>query len=569
MRRNRKKPQSVHLRYPIHQTPNAIEISSGGGLFSIAAEVEGVDVQVHCEIDKNAVKTLKHNLDPRITVCDITTLDVEAGPEGLDLFIGGPPCQPWSSARSMGAEGAVGADDPRNLWGHMTRLISDLRPRVVMLENVVGILQKKFIPALGRPGQKIAGSWWNEVENLGYEGVIYTLNAADYGTPQNRQRVWMVLWPVGAPWGARLRQPPPATHYDPRGPAPSDPRMRPWTTAYSRLQGGCCQGYGLVTCRFLNNLDNVCNGCINGESFRLAPNEEGGGARLTPAQAAKAFEEWTPGSGIPRIEKQKPYDAGGVLFDRPKSEREAITGRYLAPTLTKGLSRMPRARIATLEGEGYMDTSCPIDEDAGRLRQMTVREAAKLQDVPQWYEFQGPMTAQYNQIGNGIAVNMGRAVLRHALQALRPRAPSPIPGSMAAKQQTREDYTGLWPYGLGVTGCRSVVPISPERLAQAGYREGRKGREAGRATFRGGDPNRERRMVDALVDALDELALDDSFARPDEVWDLDEFAHVLARYTEEGGDYGVPDDDTVLKALKRSKEWRSKRGSRGLQWLLA
>ena len=569
MRRNRPSTKPVNLRYPVHQTPNAIEISSGGGLFSIAAEIEGVDVQVHCEIDKNAVKTLKHNLDETIVTCDLTTLEVEAGPEGLDLFIGGPPCQPWSKARSLGAKGAMGADDPRNLWAHMTRLIEDLRPRVVMLENVAGILDKKHIPALGRPGKKIAGSWWKEVEDLGYEGVIYGLNAADYGTPQNRERVWMVLWPVGAPWGPQLREPPPATHYDPRKAAPADPRMRPWVTAYSRLQGGCCQGYGLVTCAFLNNLDGVCNGCINGESFRLAPNEEGGGARLTPEQVAKAFEEQS--AGIPRIDKSRPFDAGGVMYAPPESERGAITGRYLAPALTKALAKQPRTRIATLEGEGFMQTACPVDEDAARLRQMTVREAAKLQDVPQWYEFKGSMTSQYNQIGNGIAVNMGRAVLRHALRALRPQAPSPISGSLAAEQQTRQDYTGLWPYGLGVTGCRSVVPISPERLAEAGYREGRKGREAARRTFAGGDPNRERRMVDALVSALDELALDDAFVDPDEPeeFTLDEFAYLLPRYTPEGGDYGTPSEDALRAALKRSSSWRAVSSPYGPRWLPA
>jgi len=570
-RRNRTSTARVRTRYPVHPVPDAVEISSGGGLLAIAAAIEGIEVHVHCEIDKNAVKTLKHNFDPSISVCDIEKLEVDPPAHGLDLFIGGPPCQPWSSARSMGAEGARGADDPRNLWGHMTRLISELQPRVVMLENVVGILDKPFIPALGRPGQRIPGSWWEAVEDLGYEGVIYTITAADYGTPQNRQRVWMVCWPKGAPWGAKLRQPPPATHYDPRGGRPADPRMRPWTTAYSRLQGGCCQGYGLVTCRYLNNRNAECNGCVNGESYRLAPNEDGGGARLTPKQAAKAFEEWTPGSGVARIAKQKPFDAGGTLYDplrEGESRRAAVTGRHLAPTLTKALAKMPRARIATLEDTGRMDLACPVDEDAAKLRQVTVREAAKLQDVPQWYEFKGSQTSQYNQIGNGVAVNMGRAVLRHALQALRPNAPSPIPGTLAATAASRDDYTGLWPFGLGVTGCRSVVPISDEHRADRGYRE-HKSRAAARASFPGGDPNRERNVRAALVEALDELRHDGAFVNEDsedEDWTWEDFAHLLPRYTRQGADYGVLDEDQIHDALRRAPGWGARRGSKGRAW---
>ena len=78
-------------------------------------------------------------------------------------------------------------------------------------------------------------------------------------------------------------------------------------------------------------------------------------------------------------------------------------------------------------------------------------------------------------------------------------------------------------------------------------------------------------MVDALVSALDELALDDTFVDPDEPeeFSLDEFAHLLPRYTQEGGDYGVPDEDALLAALKRSSSWRPVSSPYGLRWLPA
>ena len=542
----RKKLSHQARSYPVHAIPNAIEISSGGGLFSLAAAIEGVDVQIHCEIDKNAVKTLAHNFEGSIVVCDILGLDPEAGPEGLDLFMGGPPCQPWSRAATLGA-GRLGADDERNLWPEMLRLMESLEPRVVLLENVEGILDQQFIPYLGRPDAGIPGSWWQEAEAAGYEGVVYKLNAADYGSPQARIRVWMVLWPVGSPWGPLLRKPPPASHYDPRK-RPPRPGMKPWVSALERFRGGCCQGYGLVTCRFLGNLHGVCDTCINGESFRLAPNEEGGGARLTPEQAATVLGERKP--GLQRLTSEKPFDTGGIIAEALKAGDRGAVGQYLAPTVTKHLRKGPTSRVATIEG-ARMDLACPVDDDASKLRQLTVREAAKTQDVPQWYEFKGGVSAQYAQVGNGIAVNMGRAVIQHALRALRPSDPSPIPGTLADRQ-VRSGREGLWPFGADEVLCSSTLPISAQQIQDAGY-DSRKDRRAARKSFPGGDLNRERRMINALVAGLEELSFAGTFEDfgwdDDEMFSLSEFSRLLTQFTAQGSDYGVPTEDDVRSAL--------------------
>ena len=95
------------------------------------------------------------------------------------------------------------------------------------------------------------------------------------------------------------------------------------------------------------------------------------------------------------------------------------------------------------------------------MRRMTVREAAKLMDVPQWYVFQGPhgrkvkdpfrpgkrkYVGQYAQVGNGVAVNVARAVARHILRAFGRTVPEPH--SLAA-----EGYGGLWELEPGMDGC--------------------------------------------------------------------------------------------------------------------
>jgi hypothetical protein len=261
-----------------------------------------------------------------------------------------------------------------------------------------------------------------------------------------------------------------------------------------------------------------------------------------------------------RLDKYaKPADAGGVLYRPLRETDQTVTGVYVSRTLTKDLAKQPGTRTATIEGTGRMDLSCPVDEDAARLRQMTVREAAKLQDIPSWYAFKGSTTSQFQQVGNGIPMNMGRAVIQHALKALRPGQPSPRPGTMAARAASQEDYTGLWAFGVGESPGKSIVPISDSLLASKGYTE-RKGRQAARRTFSGGDPNVERRLIDALVVALDELALDDAFVTPGEEWVLSEFAHILPRFTKRGGDYGVPDEEDIAAAVRKSKSWRKVRG---------
>lgn len=548
--------------------PTAFEVFAGGGLLSLAAEIEGVDVQVHCEQDPSAVATLRHNLDSEVVECDVTALELETDSDGLDLFLGGPPCQPWSRAAAI--QGSLGANDHRNLWGEMTRLVEATQPRVVLLENVEDILAAKHRPYLGRPDQGIPLSWWNEMEQLGYTGTIWKLQAADYGTPQNRQRVWMVLWPTGATWGEALSSPPPPTHYDPRK-APV-PGLKPWVSAFDRLQSGCCGGFGLVTCEFLGNLDNRCDSCIGGQNFRLAPNEEGG-RQLDADQFAsytKLLPSKTGGRERFRIDKQRPVDAGGLMFESPKAGDRGIVGSFLAGARTKHMAKgVVPSRVATIEGAPRLDPTCPLDAHAGALRELTVREAAKLMDVPQWYEFKSSSRArsrapQYAQVGNGITVNMGRAVIRHAMRALRPSEPLPRPGSIAARQEQRGD-AGLWPFAPTDQLCSSYVAPLEDRLVP--------GRGAGRRRFPGGDPNRPRDTLSPLLTALEDLRSDPesvlgwSPEEPDDaVWTVEELQQVLPRYTDTGGDYAVPTATQLYAALDRAIGWERVSPSSDLTW---
>ena len=421
--------ESVPWSRPNTSTPpKSIELFSGGGLFSLAQRVEGVIAQHHCELDGAAVETIRLNLDDTASTCDVRAYTPKPVPGGVDILSGGPPCQPWSQGGSR-----QGVEDERNLWPRVLELVDQVKPRIVLMENVAGILYKQHAA--------FVSGWWERMADLGYEGAIWSVLAADYGSPQLRARVWFVAWPAGAPWGEALGTKPPPRYGDPRTAASEG--LIPWVRAFDRSTDGCCGGYGYSSCVNLMDLDGSCGGCIDGSNYAEAPNE-GNEDELSPAQIAYFKTQ-------DRLYQHPPIDTGGAFVrDTIYGGRQAKkTGGYLAPTVVKGASKRTDGSqyltIGTKPGYTlpFMDfkgvSSCLRDEHLDALRPLSVREIAKLQSVPQWYAFAGSEKEQQNQVGNGIDVNMGRAVIQHAMKALG--YTSPFPGSMAA-----EGYgEGLWP----------------------------------------------------------------------------------------------------------------------------
>ncbi len=98
---------------------------------------------------------------------------------GVDLFAGGVPCPPFSKAGKQ-----LGKDDDRDLFPEAIRLIGEINPRAIMLENVKGFLDQSF--------SEYRNSILDSITNLGYTVQIKLLNASDYGVPQLRPRVVIV-----------------------------------------------------------------------------------------------------------------------------------------------------------------------------------------------------------------------------------------------------------------------------------------------------------------------------------------------------------------------------------------
>lgn len=432
--------------------PVSLEAFSGGGLLALALAVEGMNSAGICEVDKEAISTLKNNAhelnaDPSsIVACDVKKWKPQVKPGEVDLFCGGPPCQPFSVLKSIQG-GLRGEDDPRSklLWS-MIRLAKLVRPRVMVVENVRGILSKSFKKYIGRPGKGVIDTWWHDLEAINYEGVIWELKACDYGTPQQRSRVFMVCWPMGAPWGEALRSPPPPTHADPRAGRFRELGLLPWTRAFDRLNDGCCGGYGYSDCLKLMNIQGACERCFWGSQYESLPDNSDNAVDLS-----EGGRKYLGRLGERMKRYAMPLDQGGAMAAyHPDEMGRRVVGPWLAPVITAGHGAgLP----FTATSPGFaLDIDDIENQDMEVFESFSVRQAAKLQDLPQWYILDRnnqSFRSLLRQIGNGVPVSLGRAVARHVMRSLG--YPAPFPGSHAHTQALNYSV-GLWPIN-GITAC--------------------------------------------------------------------------------------------------------------------
>ncbi len=181
---------------------SVVEICAGAGGQALGLEQAGFTHAAAVELDPDACETLRCNRgsDWKIIEDDVTNMDGHAF-SGVDLFAGGVPCPPFSLAGKQ-----LGRDDERDLFPQALRLIAEIRPRAVLLENVRGLGTTRFdgyrAHVLGR------------LAELGYESWWQLVNASDHGVPQLRPR--FVLVAIDRRWAGSFRWPDPMS-----GPPPT------------------------------------------------------------------------------------------------------------------------------------------------------------------------------------------------------------------------------------------------------------------------------------------------------------------------------------------------------------
>jgi DNA (cytosine-5)-methyltransferase 1 len=380
---------------------------TGGGGLALAMRDAGFRHLLAVERDRRACATLRRNLaidyDPEAAVeppagpdeawplieGDIREVDFSPWRSRSGVVAGGVPCQPWSL-------GGVhrGYDDSRNLWPELFRCVRAVRPLAVIAENVKGLLRPSFKPyydyimrELSAPFERRVGDEdWRDhdkrlVKALGGEGgdpaerydVTYHLvNAADYGVPQMRWRVFVVafrkdLGIVG--WSF-----PEQTH--------SEAALW-WDQAY----GGYWERHQVP--RRLDLLRGrlpLPDGTLPWRTLR-----DGIGELPEPIGDKIEHPDWPDHYGWPAAREYPGHTPNDL--DRP------------AKTVKAGVHGVPGGETV-------------LRRDDGSIRYMTVREVARVMTFPDHWRLEGPRGEQMRQLGNAVPVLLGRVVARSVADAL-------------------------------------------------------------------------------------------------------------------------------------------------------
>lgn len=160
--------------------PRVFDIFAGAGGLSLGLEAAGFEISAGAEIDRDACDTFaKAHPAAEVLCADVNTLAFTRWESLIDVVVGGPPCQPWSTGGKR-----LGPADPRDGWPAFLKALMEIKPKAFIAENVAGFAssaRKNHFDAL------IAN-----LTELGFSITTRVANAADYGVPQRRIRLLIV-----------------------------------------------------------------------------------------------------------------------------------------------------------------------------------------------------------------------------------------------------------------------------------------------------------------------------------------------------------------------------------------
>ena len=155
-----------------------LSLFSGGGLGDYGLELAGMEIVGQVEVDKYCQKILKlrwPDVPKWKDVMDVKGEEVRKRCGRIDVVSGGFPCQPFSS---IGRQ--KGEEDPRNMWPQMRRIIGEIKPEWILIENVRGIVKVYLDKVL------------SDLESLEYSYVPFLIPASAFNAPHKRERLFIL-----------------------------------------------------------------------------------------------------------------------------------------------------------------------------------------------------------------------------------------------------------------------------------------------------------------------------------------------------------------------------------------
>lgn len=343
----------------LHNAPlfPVVSLFSGAMGLDLGLIKAGLKIAVSQDIDRWAVETIRHNGhtavegDLRQLVnadpgCAFLLTPAKLRREDVFAVVGGPPCQSFSTAGKR-----QGVEDSRGqLFEQFVNVVEALQPRFFVMENVKGLASMPSDP-LKKLSKPLLDAILERFRSIGYHTVHGVLDAVHYGTPQFRERLVII--------GSRDVEPiflPAPTHFH----LHQNPEFR-WNTLGTAIADVDAGLHGNFSPRVA-------------EYLRLVP--EGGNWRSLPPTKTK---EAMGGA----------YESGG-----------GKVGFYRRLTFSE-----PSPTLVTSPIQKATMLCHPIE-----TRPLSVREYARIQDFPDYWEFRGSTAECYRQIGNAVPIPLGHAI---------------------------------------------------------------------------------------------------------------------------------------------------------------
>lgn len=345
-----------------------IDLFSGAGGMALGAKMAGIVVQIAVECDLHAAATYAYNF-PRthLMTSDIRKIKNFSirSPKKQTVVFGGPPCQGFSTSNQR----TRSAENPSNwLFREFARVVNICKPDWIVFENVKGILETEngmFLDNIIRSFRR-----------LGYAVSYGVLNAADFGVPQYRSRLFV----IGSLHGIEL----------------------PLPTSKSRTHVSVNDA--------IADLPSLSNGMsCDWLDYKSGP--KSGYAEMMREGLKKSPNHLVTKSA-PHIVKRFHYvPQGGNWENIPVRLMKNYTNRTRCHT---GIYRRLKADEPSIVIGNYRKNMLihPYEH-----RGLSVREAARLQSFPDWFEFKGSIGFQQQQVGNAVPPLLARTVFETILRA--------------------------------------------------------------------------------------------------------------------------------------------------------
>ena len=376
------------------EQPIGVDLFAGAGGLSLGFEQAGFHVAAAVEYDPIHAATHEYNFPDCSTICrsvadidgDYIRAQSKIGKADVDVVFGGAPCQGFSMI------GKRALDDPRNgLVCHFVRIVSELKPKYFVFENVRGLTvgeHKRFL--------------WEimaEFKAKGYkvEEDYQVLNALHFGVPQDRRRLFL----MGARKGQRLPEYPPETHELP----------------------GVNLGLG-----FTETTPTVW------EALGDLPEADDYEELLQRDWVEAEFARPSPYAKSLRFGTGKSHN---LLTSSLRTIHTALSKerfKSTAPGETEPISRFLKLdadgvcntiRAGTASDRGAFTSPRPIHPFSPRC--ITVREAARLHSYPDWFRFHVTKWHGFRQVGNSVPPLLGQAVASKIMERLGQKTESDEP----------------------------------------------------------------------------------------------------------------------------------------------